>query len=232
MKQKYFERNFKHLISFLPQFTAMLDEPNLFDDSFRASGPEPFLKHLVMNCEVLVCYELDDEEERSVVGIAIFSDVILLRRAKFIGWVDPKYRTENFEGQKAVRLFLDEDVLPYAWDKLQVVRLESVCAERNGQALAFARNAGFRQVGILTMDFMSQGFLSDTVLLELVNPRFVVAEVEEIDNVRRRRRRDESPSKPDGPVHIDDAIGVPAEHESLHVATDGPEGSSADFPSD
>lgn len=177
---QYFQHRLDKMKAYTPAVEQMLNEPLLVDDLYRGT-PEDVITFFITQTESLVCLD-----EGKVAGLAVFLNVIVNREAEFMGWVNPDYRSGNFENQKKIRVFLS-DVMEYAWNRLNLVRMETRVSKENKPALHFAENAGFQIIGNLRKNFQTQGRLLDSVLLEAVNPKFEIPEIEKITHVRSEK---------------------------------------------
>lgn len=140
------------------------------------------MEWLAVYCDTIICKN-DDE----VVGIAVFYGMVPERSIQIMAWVAPEYRSPNHSGQKIVKAFAEENILPHAWD-LGVAKINAACAVENTGCIAFMENCGFRNIGISRLALQFSGQLSDSVLYELINPAYRVLdeEVEEDEDGRER----------------------------------------------
>jgi len=184
MRERYFQARYEALAPYKSSFQAMMDEQYLIDDMYR-TDIDDYLKRLVTGCETLIFLDV-----KAVVGIAIFNNIVVGRSAEFAGWVAPEYRSPNYQGQKAVKLFADEDVLDYAWNELKLVKMEARVATSNLPGQSFMKNVGFARIGEIAVDLQFYDQLFDSVLFELVNPAFRLPPVEErIHGIRRQEKQ-------------------------------------------
>ncbi len=173
VQENYFKNRQELLSKYRTEIEQMMAEPLFLDDNMRGSV-DAFMNFIVRRCETLIC-----REGKEVVGIAIINVTKVNRSAELIGWVAPKYR-RGYANQKKVRLFMQEDILPYAFTRMRLVRIEFRCDSRNRAALKFATNSGFEMMGIARLDLLIFGLLSDSFLLERINPAFIIQPAEEI----------------------------------------------------
>jgi RimJ/RimL family protein N-acetyltransferase len=160
----YFQAQLDELANYIESFEAMYSEPLIFDDSLRV-GIEEFLKQIVLACEILILLD----EASAVAGICIFNPVRKDINYEIIGWVAPKYRV-GIANQRFVLQRYREEVLPYAWNRLKIVKLSSTTHVQNRAAIRFNRNVGLEMTGHSRKEMMVQGELCDALRFECINP--------------------------------------------------------------
>jgi hypothetical protein len=202
----------------------MYGEPLIVDDVLRGP-PDAFLKHIVTNCETLVA--MDD---KTVAGVCVFNWVKKGRVAEVIGWVAPEYRNSISKGRRVLATFV-EDMIPYAWKKMQAPKVIASCHIENWPAIRFAKNVGMTPVGILRKELQIKGQLYDTCLFECLNPAFEVTAIEVFKGGRQRQNPNREPAtaspdvggpadEPDGDEHADGRIQL---DDSDRTAIEHPE---------
>ena len=180
VRQKYFQDRAKLLLkNYSNELAAMFNEPMIIDQSVRPSSIEELACWLVTNAETLICKDGDQ-----VVGIGIYFGVIPGRSATFIGWISPEYRkSKNFlearQKGATIKEFWQDDMIPYAFKKFEVAKIETRCCTLNQRAINFALRTGFKAVGISRLDYAIQNQLYDSVIFEYLNPVYQVEPVEE-----------------------------------------------------
>jgi RimJ/RimL family protein N-acetyltransferase len=179
VQKKFFEARINKLLEYRPLLEQMFSESFLVTDSAKKSIDQ-WVFTMVTQCETFICKDGD-----AVLGFAVFYRESPLK-ATFFAWVAPEYRSGYSAGNKILE-FLRENILPYAYGKMGLVKLETRCSVDNPKAIKFALKIGFRSIGIARLDFQSNGNLSDTVILERLNPAFEVEPVEEVQSVKPRK---------------------------------------------
>jgi RimJ/RimL family protein N-acetyltransferase len=184
-KQVWAWGNLKHSVQQLvPIFQAALQEPFFVDDNLRQSDPLGLIMFALRDGEIFACFA-DDE----LVGICSFRDIKHERSAIYDGWATPAMRARENK-DKVHTLF--REMMDYAFNDfgaggLGLKKVKCDIAEANIPALVTTQALGFQQVGTSPLDAFHNGELHDSVLLELLNPKFFGSAVEDIkpDEFRR-----------------------------------------------
>lgn len=225
VRQTYFEKRLQAIAKYAPIFEQLLAEPYVVDDYFRVPVDQ-FLGYAVTQCETLICREGDN-----VVGVAMFMHVIPTRSAEILAWIAPEYRKDNYAGQKAVLEFIRDDIFPYAWETLNLPRVEAIIATPNKSSIALVENIGFRKIGTARLDLQFFGQLSDSFRFELINPAYEIGEVEELIHGRESAELrstdyagDQFETEPDD----ESSVGVPDSDSIRSDRRKSPSGFAAD----
>lgn len=168
-RKMFFQARLNSLTKYSGAFAQMLAEPLILDDTseFRKGLPA-FMQFLVLRCETIV-FVLGGE----VFGIAVINVRQQNRTGEIMVWVAPQFR-QGYRNQKMIRMLTREALAPFLWERLKLVRVETRCAAINEHAISAAKNLRFSLIGIARLDFLIQGRLCDSVLLELVNPAYSI----------------------------------------------------------
>lgn len=193
VREKYYQDRAGRLLKYYgTELAAMFSEPMIVDQSIRPNRIEQLIEFLVFNCETVICKDGDD-----VVGIGVFFNVAPGRQATLIGWIAPQYRKGGISAAQKIKEFWNDGVMAYAWDSLNLKKVEAKCCELNRRALAFALKAGFKAVGFCRLDYMIEETLYGSVLFECLNPAYEVQPLKEKRINGRKSKRAAAESVPD-----------------------------------
>jgi len=160
---EFFQANLDTLSEYIDAFEAMYSEPLIFDDALRI-GLDEFVKQIVLACETLIVVDGTGR----VAGICIYN-VRKNSNFEIMGWVAPEYRKGMANQRFVLRVYRDE-ILRYAWERLQCVKISSSTHSENLAAIRFNKNVGLQMIGRSRKEMMIQGELFDAYLFECINP--------------------------------------------------------------
>lgn len=162
LRQGYFEalyeKHKQHVGRYLPAF----EEPLFLDDGKKQTAD--LLWEMATGHDVFVCLEGE-----KVVGFASLHSFSASRHAELLGYVSPEYRKTL--GRKTAR-FVMQDLLPYAWNELRLIKLKASVSERNTGAIRFLTRLGFICCGRHRVEELFGGRLHDILDFELLNPAY------------------------------------------------------------
>lgn len=187
VRVQFFQSRLNYLVKHGEAFAQMLAEPYILDDMWRVSL-EDLIKYILLNSETLIVLD-----QGAVVGICIFNWIKRPREADLTAWVAPEYRGSISRGRKISRTF-KQDIIGYAWQRMNITKLRTACSIANRPAIRFAKNVGFREVGIARKDLLINGQYSDSYLFECVNPAFDVTEIEVFKGDNQRKGTNRKPA--------------------------------------
>lgn len=191
IQQKYFQTRYAVLEQHRAELEQMFSEPYLVTE-YAKKTIEEWMYTMVTTGETFICKDGD-----SVLGF-LFLYFDTPAKATLLAWIAPAYRGGANDAREKTNSFLNENIFPYAWGKLGLVRIETRCSVKNGKAVKFAERIGFQHIGIARLDFKSGNELSDTVILEMVNPAYEVPPVEEIPSGKFSKSEPEPDPSGDG----------------------------------
>lgn len=186
----------------MPIVENIMADDQYMDDAWRYLNAIGFVQVTLEGGEIFVC------STEGVIGAMLsIRDINHQRWGYFEAWADPSFR--NFKGNKSLVAY-SRELVEYAfepWPKgLGLQKLKADIAADNAPALAATRNMNFVEIGRSPLGTLHHGVPSDTVMLELLNPKFfdVGALVGDLQIGQGRRGQ----GSPDTDLHAAGAVCV------------------------